>query len=138
MNPRQPVFLDTSALYAIKDRDDAHHRAAMDFFTGFTGQFITTNFIASETITLALHKLGHRAARELGEDLWAQRYARIIYVSKSDQHAAWELFKKYDDKGFSFTDCTSFVVMERLGLLYAFTFDEHFEQTGRFIRLPRV
>lgn len=35
-------------------------------------------------------------------------------------------------------DCTSFAVMERLNLLYAFAFDEHFEQTGRVTRLPRV
>ena len=38
------VFVDTSAFYAIKDVDDANFQAAMDFFTNFTGQFITTNF----------------------------------------------------------------------------------------------
>ena len=138
MKQQQRVFVDTGAFYAIKDLDDAHHREAVDFVTNFTDQFITTNFIVDEAITLALHKIGYKAARELGEELWTQKYAHIIYVSNTDQHAAWELFKKYDDKEFSFTDCTSFVVMERLGLVHAFAFDEHFEQTGQFIRLPRA
>ncbi|RLC64136.1 MAG: VapC toxin family PIN domain ribonuclease [Chloroflexota bacterium] len=137
---KQPhlVFVDSSAWFALKDTKDPHHDMAIQFLTAFTGKLLTTNFVIDETITLTLYRLGYPVARELGEELWAGKYANVIYVSKSDQHAAWELFKKYDDKGFSFTDCTSFVVMERLGLLYAFTFDEHFEQTGRFIRLPRV
>jgi hypothetical protein len=63
----QLVFVDTSAFYAIKDLDDAHHREAIDFFVDFTGRFITTNFVVTETITLTLYKLGHETARELGE-----------------------------------------------------------------------
>jgi predicted nucleic acid-binding protein len=90
-----------------------------------------------EIITLALDRLGYRQALVLGEKLWSGQLARLVYISKADQRAAWNLFKKYDDKEFSFTDCTSFVVMERLGLLHAFAFDEHFEQVGQFIRLPR-
>ena len=85
-----------------------------------------------------LYKLGHETARELGEELWAQKYANVVYISQADQRAAWEIFKRYDDKEFSFTDCTSFAVMERMGLLYAFTFDEHFEQTGQFACVPRL
>jgi len=72
------------------------------------------------------------------KDLDDDHHREIAHVSKADQRAAWKLFKKHDDKEFSFTDCTSFVVMERLGLLYAFAFDEHFEQTGQFTRVPRL
>ena len=36
----------------------------------------------------------------------------------------------YDDKDFSFTDCTSFVMMRRLKIVDAFTADHHFEQMG--------
>jgi len=138
MNQRQRVFVDTGAFHAIKDRDDDHHQEAVGFIASFTGRFIITNFVIDETITLALYKLGYETARELGEELWTQRYAHVVYVSQYDQRAAWELFKKHDDKKFSFTDCTSFAVMERLGLLYAFAFDRHFEQAGRVTRLPRI
>lgn len=37
---------------------------------------------------------------------------------------------RYDDKRFSFTDAISFVVMERLGIPYAFSFDRDFAQYG--------
>ncbi|MBI5212767.1 MAG: PIN domain-containing protein [Nitrospirae bacterium] len=40
---------------------------------------------------------------------------------------AWEIFLKYKDKDFSYTDCTSFAVMERLKIDIAFTFDSHFQ-----------
>ncbi len=37
---------------------------------------------------------------------------------------------QYDDKDFSLTDATSFAVMERIRVPYAFTFDRHFAQYG--------
>lgn len=43
--------------------------------------------------------------------------------------------KLFIDKDFSFTDCTSFIVMELLRINEAFSFDKHFDQYG-FIRLP--
>jgi len=137
VNHRQSfVFADTSAWFALAYEGDPYHRLAQTFIAS-NPRLMTTNFIIDETITLVLTRLGYRPAREIGERLWSSRLACVIYVSKADQRTAWELFKKHDDKEFSFTDCTSFVVMERLELLHAFAFDEHFEQTGQFIRLPR-
>ncbi|MBI2933751.1 MAG: hypothetical protein HYY16_19075 [Planctomycetes bacterium] len=52
------------------------------------------------------------------------------------REAAWKLFKRYDDQVFSFTDCTSFAVMNKLGLKEAFTFDDGFRKVG-FATLPR-
>ena len=57
-----------------------------------------------------------------------------FYVS-TDYVEAWEIFKKYFDKDFSFTDCTSFAVMKIRKISEVFSFDKHFEQYG-FKRLP--
>jgi predicted nucleic acid-binding protein len=130
-----PVFVDTGAWYALQDADDRWHEAALRFFD-VRPRLITTNFVIDETITLLLRHLGHKAALVVGERLWAGELARIVRVSSADEQVAWDLFKRYDDKTFSFTDCTSFVVMERLGLQRAFSFDDHFSQTGQFIRVP--
>jgi len=48
---------------------------------------------------------------------------------------AWQLFQRYRDKRYSFTDCVSFAVMKRLKLKTALTFDKHFTQAG-FERKP--
>ncbi|MEJ2555027.1 MAG: hypothetical protein P8186_02095 [Anaerolineae bacterium] len=72
----------------------------------------------------------------MGEQLWNGQLASIVWVTRDDEQVAWELFKRYDDKTFSFTDCTSFSVMSRLGLNHAFTFDADFTQTGQFIQVP--
>jgi predicted nucleic acid-binding protein len=40
------------------------------------------------------------------------------------------VFFRYRDKDYSFTDCTSFVVMQELKLKRALTTDHHFRQMG--------
>lgn len=39
------------------------------------------------------------------------------------------------DKEWSFTDCTSYVVMKQKGITEAFTLDRHFTQMG-FVQYP--
>jgi predicted nucleic acid-binding protein len=137
MMPRSPyVLVDSSAWYALVNTRDKNHLAAKRFLDA-GHRLLTTNFVVDETITLVLVRKGYRAAVDLGEQLWSEEQAHIVWLSRADQHAAWRLFKHYSDKEFSFTDCTSFVVMERLGLTQAFAFDEHFSQTGRFVCVPR-
>jgi predicted nucleic acid-binding protein len=136
MNGQLLTFVDTSAWFATVDPNDPNHEVARRFMSA-KPRLVTTNFVIDETITLVLKRLGYTQALRLGEQLWSGQLARIIYITKADQQAAWQLFKSYSDKEFSFTDCTSFVVMERLGLTRAFALDEHFDQTGQFVRVPR-
>jgi predicted nucleic acid-binding protein len=129
------IFADTSALLAAYNPRDKYYREAREFFHS-EHRFVTTNFIIDETITLVLSRVGHRLAVELGDNLWNGNLAGTIYVTEADQRLAWDLFKRYDDKKFSFTDCTSFAVMLRLGLKEVFTFDDDFGQSGLFTRVP--
>lgn len=46
--------------------------------------------------------------------------------------------EKYADKTFSFTDCTSFALMDRVEITEIFAFDDHFTQYGSFIVLPQL
>jgi predicted nucleic acid-binding protein len=55
---------------------------------------------------------------------------------KGDKDTAFTIFKRYTDKDFSFTDCTSFSIMRFLKLKRAFAFDKHFEQFEGIGRLP--
>lgn len=62
--------------------------------------------------------------------------AAVYHVSRADVAAAWAVFRKFADKDWSFTDCVSKVVMERLGLTSAFAFDQHFRQFGSVRVVP--
>jgi len=129
----QFVFVDTSAWYALVDKDDSDHTAAVNSARNLTRPLITTNYIFDETLTLIKAKLGPRIAINFGRKLWNQELAILIRVLKKDEQKAWDLFSQYDDKGFSFTDCTSFVLMERMKIDTAFAFDEHYTQYGKFL-----
>ncbi len=43
---------------------------------------------------------------------------------------AWEYFKRHSDKEYSFTDCTTFMLMKEMKLSNFFAFDEDFVKTG--------
>lgn len=59
----------------------------------------------------------------------------VVRIDAEKFRAALELFEHSRDKRWSFTDCTSFLVMRELGLAQAFSFDRNFEEAG-FARLP--
>lgn len=120
------IFVDTGAWYALVDSDDADHSAAAAFLATNTIPLITTNFVFSETITLIRYRLGHEAARIFGQKLKESSFVRVVGVTPADEDRAWEVFTKYRDQDFSFVDCTSFAVMERIKLSTAFAFDRHF------------
>ena len=129
------IFVDTSAWYALANEKDINHALARQF-SAENRRLVTTNFVIDETITLTLIRAGYRQALSVGEQLWNGQLASIIWVTRDDERVAWDLFKRYDDKAFSFTDCTSFAVMMRLGLMCVFTFDTDFAQTGQFTQVP--
>ena len=120
------IFVDTGAWYALVDTDDADHGAAAAFLAANTVPLITTNAVFSETVTLIRYRIGHEAARIFGQKLKESSFVRMVAVTPADEERAWEIFAKYRDQDFSFVDCTSFAVMQRMKLTQAFAFDRHF------------
>ena len=130
------TFVDTGAWYALLDTSDANHHAAVKFKDSLVHPLMTSNYVVDEVITLVRNRLGYKVAVEIGQKLWDESIANHIRVMPRDERKAWEIFVQYRDKNFSFTDCTSFALMERMGILEVFAFDEHFKQYGSFIVLP--
>jgi len=75
-------------------------------------------------------------ALRVGAALFTEEIAQVVWVLPEDVAHAWETFQRYHDKGWSFTDCVSRVVMQRLGIQQAFAFDAHFRQFGTVTILP--
>ncbi len=134
--PSPFIFVDTSAWYALADTSDAHHPAATQFIHTLTTPLVTSTYILDETVTLLRSHLGHAMARSFGERLRQEQIALLLRITEPDEQRAWDIFVRYDDKEFSFTDCTSFALMERLHFDTVFAFDEDFRQYGQFVVVP--
>ncbi|MBU0567799.1 PIN domain-containing protein [bacterium] len=127
------LFVDTGAFLAIEDKADNHHRKALSFHRKALKenyQLLTTDYILDETYTLIRRRAGHRFAVEFGEKIRGSRLIKVLPITPTIIDIAWNIFKKYEDKDFSFTDCTSFVIMEQNKIKNAFAFDGHFIQYG--------
>ena len=100
------------------------------------GILVTTDYVIDETLTLVRFRLGLRAAADWWAQIDASSRIRWERIDASRAGKAREWFFEWTDKDFSFTDCTSFVVMRELGLRRALTTDRHFSQAG-FEVVPR-
>ena len=131
----EPLFVDTSAWYALVNRRDPEHAAVRTALESSRGRLVTSNFVFDEVITLCLHRLGHDIAVKVGEQLRRGKTIDLVRVSAQDEGSAWDLFRDRADKHYSFTDCVSFVLMRRLNLTRAAALDDDFAREG-FVVVP--
>jgi|SRR5579871_773134 len=130
------VFVDTSALYSILDRDETHHHrtvAAWKRLLADSASLLTSNYVLLETGALAQHHLGMAAVRALYEDLCP--ILSIEWVSEAIHRAAMEAVLTASRKKLSLVDCVSFQLMRAAGVRAAFALDHHFREQG-FELLP--
>ncbi|MBM4338564.1 MAG: PIN domain-containing protein [Deltaproteobacteria bacterium] len=133
------IFIDTGAFIALTDKDDENHQAAVAFYRSARekgNRFLTSNFVLCETLNYLRARISHPTAVFFRENLKKSGLIETIQVTLSIEEEAYTIFKRYSDKDFSFTDCTSFAVMRSLRLKNAFAFDKHFEQFEGISRLP--
>jgi len=124
------IFVDTGAWYALIDRRDPDHPAVKDILRHWQGRLVTSNFVVDETVTLLRYRLDFEPALLFAHEVRGGALAQVYRVSSGDEDAAWSLFERYRDKTFSFTDCTSFALMERLRLDTALALDGDFRSYG--------
>lgn len=132
------VLVDTSAFIAAYDpRDDereAARRALKDLLRG-GARLLTTNFILDETITW--FRRDGEARDAVGRAILESALVEYVRLEEADELKAWALCLKLRDQEFSFTDLTSFALMERLKIREVFTFDRDFRRYGKFESVPR-
>jgi hypothetical protein len=133
------IFVDTGFFFALASKKDPDHDRVREVFDGLKGErlheiCLTTNHVVAESITLTRVRISHPAAVKMGEDLYSERMARIHWASREEERAAFAYLKRHQDQDYSFVDCLSFVVMEKLGIREALAIDGHF--THRFVARP--
>ena len=126
------VFCDTSALYAVANRDDEAHAAAARIWKQLIEderfQPITTNYVVVETFSLAHRRRGLQAARAIAESL--DERVEIAFVDEALHRAAMNDCLRSRKRTVSLVDSVSFAFMRRLSIQTAFAFDRHFSDQG--------
>ena len=109
------VFVDTGGWMACADRNDPAHlacTAARDTTLEAGRLLITTDFVIDETLTLIRFRLGLAAANAWWQQIDGSARLRWERVESDRFERARNLFFQYRDKDLSFTDCTSFAIMD--------------------------
>jgi uncharacterized protein len=127
------LFVDTAGWMACADAADPAHaraRAARDEALAAGLVLLTTDYVVDETLTLLRLRLGLPAAETWWSQVDGSSRLKWQWIDFARAEKARSLFFRHRDKDYSFTDCTSFVVMRELRLKQALTTDRHFRQAG--------
>lgn len=130
--PRE-IFVDTGGFYALLVQGDDRHGEAVEFLERAgrrRRRMVTTDYVIDETATLlGARGLGWLASRLFGT-VRGSRVLRVEWMTPERFEETAELFLRRPGRGWSFTDCASFVVMRELGLRDALARDAHFAEAG--------
>jgi predicted nucleic acid-binding protein len=127
------MFVDTAGWMACADSADrAHPRAcaARDAALEAGRWLLTTDYVIDETLTLIRIRLSLAAAEAWWTQLEGSSRVRHEAIDALRAERARAMFFRHRDKDYSFTDCTSFVVMRELKVTDVLTTDRHFRQMG--------
>lgn len=131
------TFVDTSALFALIDEDDANHDAARAWLSqeGSDPDTIlsTHSYVVVETLALVRSRLGSKAARILIDAFLPA--LSTLYVDNTLHQAALASHRAAIERGISFVDWVSFEMMRHSGIRRAFAFDRDFSREG-FVLVP--
>ena len=130
------IFVDTGAWFASVIPTDRDHEAAARWLSQNTQPLITTDHVIDETLTLLKARGQSMRAMFLGEQFFRGTLSTVYYLTEADILQSWQIFRQFSDKDWSFTDCSSKVLIDKLRLPQAFAFDLHFHQFGSVEVVP--
>jgi predicted nucleic acid-binding protein len=124
------VFADTFYFIALLNADDDAHGAAAGYSTDNAVRFVTTAWVLTELADGLAETSGRTIFAGLLNDLRADARVDVVDADAQLWQRGIALYDSRRDKGWSLTDCISFVVMTDRKITDALTGDRHFEQAG--------
>jgi predicted nucleic acid-binding protein len=131
----EPVFVDTSALYAALDATDANGATAASMWTRLlndldagTIELVTHSSVVVESVALVQRRLGMAATRILLDEF--VRTMTVVWVDAELHARATTALLAANRRDVSLVDWTSFEVMRERTIDVAFAFDEDFAKQG--------
>jgi len=131
------IFVDTWAWLALSNRKDMHHELARKWYGEMKASgyiMVTSDYVLDEVITALFKNVVFSNAIEFIESLFTaikDNQMKLERITETRFKTTWSLRKKYQDKpDISFTDLTSFVLMQELAINSVFTGDAHFKHAN--------
>ena len=122
------VVVDTSALFALLDRRDAHHVAALAFWTDPDDEDLVTHaYVVIESVTLVRSRLGAAAVVALVDDLLPA--IRVEMVDRPMHEASLADLRRIGG-GTSLVDRVTLTFAARHGIGRAFAYDADLAVAG--------
>lgn len=118
------LFVDSSVWVAAADTRDSMNADAIRILQSADRLFLSDHILLEVWFLLR-----RRVSTQAADAFWAtaaSSAAELVAVAPADLAHAWEIRQVFADQPFSVADCTSFALMERLGIQDAASFDEHF------------
>jgi predicted nucleic acid-binding protein len=124
------LLIDTSALHALNYVRDNHHVQALAYFKSLAGRVkpILTEWVFVETMNLTKARLGPKYAIDFGRQLKTSKAFYPLILTDIDKRTTWDIFEQFQDKQWSYVDCSLLAVARRLKVKKIFAFDHHFQQ----------
>jgi predicted nucleic acid-binding protein len=97
---------------------------------------VVTDWVVAETGNGLARTAARRQLATAVALLRSSPRARLIHVAEPLFQRALDLYASRQDKTWGLVDCSSFLVMQDLGIHDAFTNDRHFDQAGLRCLLP--
>jgi len=124
------VFADTYYFLGLVNRKDRAHGKCVAFSNSSDRPVVTTVWVLVELGNALRRGRDRTVFMALLADLRGDADTIIVPGDQQLFEKALGLFAARQDKEWSLTDCTSFVVMQERGLTDALTSDHHFQQAG--------
>lgn len=124
------TFADSFYLLAIFNGRDAAHELALAASKELQGVLVTTDWVLVETADALCDPVNRSGCADFIDDLRRSPRVEVEPASRALFDAGLGLYRQRADKGWSLTDCISFVVMQDRKMTDALTGDHHFEQAG--------
>jgi predicted nucleic acid-binding protein len=129
----EPLFVDSGGFYALLVRNSPAHERAVECLNKAKEtrrRLVTTDYVLDETATLLRARgLSHLLDR-LFAHIQTSTALEVVWITPERFAASRDLMLQYRGQEFSFTDCTSFIVMRERGLIEALATDHHFLIAG--------
>ena|SRR3989337_999591 len=125
------IFIDTSAFFALLDRDDVNHQKAKKRWgdvLSYENTLVTSNYVLVECFALMQSRLGLEAVRGFQEDILP--LINIEWVNAETHKSGVSALLAASRRKLSLVDCVSFEIMRALGIKNVFAFDPHFAEQG--------